>query len=173
MSDTKSVSKLKKLHIAEEAIRLDIENERHWLTYQAHEQKEMEQSLLAREAGIKEAAIARVASELADQQHAVNCKLSDMLTRSRIIEGENPSASDLAAATEYFGATDDVHRLTFACLDRPSSEAALVYLWKAMTHADAKRVEDEAQANALASLISSQREAEFAANKELEVKMER
>lgn len=161
-----NAEELKKLHLAEEAIRESIATERHWLNFRMTEHKAAEQALLAREAGVREAAAEMVESERVNKLHQVNVALAERIARFRIsgdVDHEAPSPEAVQEALNYWGATSDVFRLCWATTERPVSDVALVLLHTQATTSAEQSAVRAAREAAISKMVSEQRDVDYAA----------
>lgn len=153
------------LHLAEEAIREDIETERRFLNYQEREYEARKTALLEREAGIKDAAIARIASARAAVLHDANVRLADKIARYHIsgdVEHAVPTPEAVQEALDYWSCSDDVFRLCLATTERPTSDVALVRIYQEAIRSTEKSGRKAAHEAAIAKMVQQLEDAEYA-----------
>ena len=159
----------------EAQLRSELEQDKAHLRYQRQEFDSREQALLEREANMAEAVIAMVESEKASHQHDKNVALAQRIAQIRLGDAPHPvpTPAEVEAALEHFGATSDVFRLCWSVVERPNSDIALALLYRASTESSEESAKRQAREAAIQRLISEEREAEYAAQRELAERLER
>jgi septal ring factor EnvC (AmiA/AmiB activator) len=162
---------------AEARLRADLDRDKKYLAYQRQEFDTREKTLLEREANIKQAAREYVESDKVNRQHDVNVRVAEKVKRYRIGDvRETPTAAELQAALDYFGADDGLFALCFAVKERDEAAVALVAIHRAETRASEATAERQAREAAIQRLVAeerSERESEYAAQRAQVERLER
>jgi hypothetical protein len=164
-----------KLDEAEARIRADLERDRRHLEYRRREFDQSEAALLEREATIAEAAAALVDSENAAKQHARNVRTADRVARYRLGDAPRdlPTADEVCDALAHFQSTDDVFRIARPYKEPDEAALALVAIHRADTQSMAESAERADREAAIQRLITENGDADYAATRALQERLER
>src|SRR5690348_6031011 len=97
--------------------RAELARERAFLTEQETAHKAAKKRLQEREKNVQRDAEAMVQADIVEQQNDRDAKLAYRIVRQKV--GPNspiPSPEDVAAALQFYGASGDLWRHTYACM---------------------------------------------------------